>query len=243
MFGGSLSETHAQKICKIMDMAVQNGAPIIGLNDSGGARIQEGVASLAGYAEVFQRNVLASGVVPQISLIMGPCAGGAVYSPAMTDFIFMVKASSYMFVTGPDVVKTVTNEIVSAEEELFSEDVEMVYAPAEMGEVGVSPKHTPLITKLKPGDVRAQISKDEMKTFYVSGGILEIQPNEVTILSDTAIREDDLDEERALEAERQAKEAMKNSSSEIDSSKARTELLQAAAQLRLIKKLRSNTKK
>ncbi len=98
-------------------------------------------------------------------------------------------------------------EIVSAEEELFSEDVEMVYAPAEMGEVGVSPKHTPLITKLKPGDVRAQISKDEMKTFYVSGGILEIQPNEVTILSDTAIREDDLDEERALEAERQAKEA------------------------------------
>ena len=100
-------------------------------------------------------------------------------------------------------------EIVSAEEELFSEDVEMVYAPAEMGEVGVSPKHTPLITKLKPGDVRAQISKDEMKTFYVSGGILEIQPNEVTILSDTAIREDDLDEERALEAERQAKEAMK----------------------------------
>ena len=116
VYGGSLSETHAQKICKIMDMAVQNGAPIIGLNDSGGARIQEGVASLAGYAEVFQRNVLASGVVPQISVIMGPCAGGAVYSPAMTDFIFMVKASSYMFVTGPDVVKTVTNEIVSAEE-------------------------------------------------------------------------------------------------------------------------------
>ena len=116
VFGGSLSETHAQKICKIMDMAVQNGAPIIGLNDSGGARIQEGVASLAGYAEVFQRNVLASGVVPQISLIMGPCAGGAVYSPAMTDFIFMVKDSSYMFVTGPDVVKTVTNEAVSAEE-------------------------------------------------------------------------------------------------------------------------------
>ena len=116
VFGGSLSETHAQKICKIMDMAVQNGAPVIGLNDSGGARIQEGVASLAGYAEVFQRNVLASGVVPQISVIMGPCAGGAVYSPAMTDFIFMVKDSSYMFVTGPDVVKTVTNEIVSAEE-------------------------------------------------------------------------------------------------------------------------------
>ena len=116
VFGGSLSETHAQKVCKIMDMAVQNGAPIIGLNDSGGARIQEGVASLAGYAEVFQRNILASGVVPQISVIMGPCAGGAVYSPAMTDFIFMVKDSSYMFVTGPDVVKTVTNEVISAEE-------------------------------------------------------------------------------------------------------------------------------
>ncbi|KAF0675421.1 acyl-CoA carboxylase subunit beta [Profundibacterium mesophilum] len=116
VLGGSLSETHAKKICKIMDMAMQNGAPVIGLNDSGGARIQEGVASLAGYAEVFQRNVLASGVVPQISVIMGPCAGGAVYSPAMTDFIFMVKDSSYMFVTGPDVVKTVTNEVVTAEE-------------------------------------------------------------------------------------------------------------------------------
>ena len=116
VFGGSLSETHAQKICKIMDMAMQNGAPLIGLNDSGGARIQEGVASLAGYAEVFQRNVMASGVIPQISVIMGPCAGGAVYSPAMTDFIFMVKNSSYMFVTGPDVVKTVTNEVVTAEE-------------------------------------------------------------------------------------------------------------------------------
>jgi propionyl-CoA carboxylase beta chain len=116
VFGGSLSETHAQKICKIMDMAVRNGAPVIGLNDSGGARIQEGVASLAGYAEVFRRNVEASGVIPQISVIMGPCAGGAVYSPAMTDFIFMVRDSSYMFVTGPDVVKTVTNEIVTAEE-------------------------------------------------------------------------------------------------------------------------------
>ena len=116
VFGGSLSETHAQKICKIMDMAIQNGAPVIGINDSGGARIQEGVASLAGYAEVFQRNIEASGVIPQISLIMGPCAGGAVYSPAMTDFIFMVKDSSYMFVTGPDVVKTVTNEVVTAEE-------------------------------------------------------------------------------------------------------------------------------
>ncbi|MEJ2021396.1 MAG: acyl-CoA carboxylase subunit beta [Maritimibacter sp.] len=116
VFGGSLSETHAEKICKIMDMAMQNGAPVIGLNDSGGARIQEGVDSLAGYAEVFQKNIMASGVVPQISVIMGPCAGGAVYSPAMTDFIFMVRDSSYMFVTGPDVVKTVTNEVVTAEE-------------------------------------------------------------------------------------------------------------------------------
>jgi len=116
VLGGSLSETHARKICKIMDMAVKNGAPVIGLNDSGGARIQEGVDSLAGYADVFKRNVDASGVVPQISVIMGPCAGGAVYSPAMTDFIFMVRDTSYMFVTGPDVVKTVTNEIVTAEE-------------------------------------------------------------------------------------------------------------------------------
>jgi len=116
VFGGSLSETHAQKICKVMDMSIRNGAPLIGLNDSGGARIQEGVASLAGYADVFLRNVQASGVVPQISVIMGPCAGGAVYSPAMTDFIFMVEDSSYMFVTGPDVVKTVTNEVVTAEE-------------------------------------------------------------------------------------------------------------------------------
>jgi len=116
VFGGSLSEAHAEKICKIMDHALKVGAPVIGLNDSGGARIQEGVASLAGYAEVFQRNVTASGVVPQISLIMGPCAGGAVYSPAMTDFIFMVKDSSYMFVTGPDVVKTVTHETVTAEQ-------------------------------------------------------------------------------------------------------------------------------
>ncbi len=116
VFGGSLSEAHAGKICKVMDHAMKTGAPVIGLNDSGGARIQEGVDSLAGYAEVFQRNVLASGVVPQISLVMGPCAGGAVYSPAMTDFIFMVKGSSYMFVTGPDVVKTVTHEQVSHEE-------------------------------------------------------------------------------------------------------------------------------
>jgi len=116
VLGGSVSETHGKKICKIMDMAMQNGAPVIGLNDSGGARIQEGVSSLAAYGDVFQRNIDASGVVPQISVIMGPCAGGAVYSPAMTDFIFMVKDSSYMFVTGPDVVKTVTNEHVTAEE-------------------------------------------------------------------------------------------------------------------------------
>lgn len=115
VFGGSLSEAHAEKICKIMDKAMTVGAPIIGINDSGGARIQEGVASLGGYAEVFQRNVLASGVIPQISLIMGPCAGGAVYSPAITDFILMVEDTSYMFVTGPDVVKTVTHEEVSAE--------------------------------------------------------------------------------------------------------------------------------
>ena len=115
VFGGSLSEAHAEKICKVMDQAMKVGAPIIGISDSGGARIQEGVASLGGYAEVFQRNVLASGVVPQISLIMGPCAGGAVYSPAITDFIFMVENSSYMFVTGPDVVKTVTHEEVTFE--------------------------------------------------------------------------------------------------------------------------------
>ena len=143
VFGGSLSETHAKKICKIMDMAMRNGAPVIGINDSGGARIQEGVASLGGYADVFQMNTLASGVVPQISMIMGPCAGGAVYSPAMTDFIFMVRDTSYMYVTGPDVVKTVTNEIVSHEElggasthtkkssvadEAFDNDVEAVCA-------------------------------------------------------------------------------------------------------------------
>ena len=106
VFGGSLSETNAQKICKIMDLAMRSGAPVIGLNDSGGARIQEGVASLAGYADIFLRNTLASGVIPQISAIMGPCAGGAVYSPAITDFIFMTRDTSYMFVTGPDVIKT-----------------------------------------------------------------------------------------------------------------------------------------
>lgn len=116
VFGGALSEAHAEKICKVMDQAMKVGAPVIGLNDSGGARIQEGVASLGGYADVFQRNVLASGVIPQISMVMGPCAGGAVYSPAMTDFIFMVKDSSYMFVTGPEVVKTVTHEEITAED-------------------------------------------------------------------------------------------------------------------------------
>src|SRR5512139_916091 len=116
VFGGSLSETHAQKITKLQDMAMKARAPIIGLYDAGGARIQEGVAALAGYSYVFRRNVIASGVIPQISVIMGPCAGGDVYSPAMTDFIFMVKNTSYMFVTGPEVVKTVTNEVVTAEE-------------------------------------------------------------------------------------------------------------------------------
>jgi len=116
VFGGSLGEVHAAKICKVMDMALKNGAPLIGLNDSGGARIQEGVISLGGYADIFLRNTLASGVIPQLSVIMGPCAGGAVYSPALTDFIFMVRKSSYMFVTGPDVVKAVTHEDVSFED-------------------------------------------------------------------------------------------------------------------------------
>ncbi len=116
VFGGSLSETHAEKICKIMDLAMKNGAPVVGLNDSGGARIQEGVVSLGGYADIFYRNTMASGVIPQISAIMGPCAGGAVYSPAITDFILMVENTSYMFVTGPNVVKTVTHEVVTSEE-------------------------------------------------------------------------------------------------------------------------------
>src|ERR671914_70487 len=116
VFGGSLSEAHAEKICKIMDHALRTGAPVIGLNDSGGARIQEGVVSLGGYAEIFLRNTLASGVVPQISAILGPCAGGAVYSPAITDFVYMVRGTSYMFVTGPNVVKTVTHEDVSMEQ-------------------------------------------------------------------------------------------------------------------------------
>src|SRR6202051_2221782 len=115
VFGGSLSETNALKICKVMDLALKTGAPVIGLNDSGGARIQEGVLSLGGYADIFLRNTLASGVIPQISAVMGPCAGGAVYSPAITDFIFMVANTSYMFVTGPDVIKTVTHEDVTKE--------------------------------------------------------------------------------------------------------------------------------
>src|SRR3974390_3486345 len=116
VFGGSLSEAHAEKICKIMDHAMKVGAPVIGLNDSGGARIQEGVASLAGYADIFLRNALASGVIPQISAVLGPCAGGAVYSPAITDFILMTRDTSYMFVTGPDVIKTVTHEEVTKQE-------------------------------------------------------------------------------------------------------------------------------
>src|SRR5881396_16091 len=116
VFGGSLSETHAEKICKVMDLAMKVGAPVIGLNDSGGARIQEGVVSLGGYADIFLRNTLASGVVPQVSVVLGPCAGGAVYSPAITDFVFMVRGVSYMFVTGPSVVKTVTHEEVSFDE-------------------------------------------------------------------------------------------------------------------------------
>src|SRR6059058_1678036 len=116
VFGGSLSEAHAEKICKVMDLAMQNGAPVIGLNDSGGARIQEGVVSLGGYADIFHRNVQASGVVPQLSAIMGPCAGGAVYSPAITDFILMVDRTSYMFITGPEVIRTVTHEEVTKDQ-------------------------------------------------------------------------------------------------------------------------------
>jgi F-type H+-transporting ATPase subunit epsilon len=134
--------------------------------------------------------------------------------------------------------KTMRLDIVSAEEELFSAEVQMVYAPAEMGEVGISPKHTPLLTKLKAGDVRAEISDSETKIFFISGGILEIQPNAVTILSDTAIRESDLDEDRAKKSELAAKQAMENSNSDMDLVKAKTELAQAAAQLRLIKKLK-----
>ena len=129
-------------------------------------------------------------------------------------------------------------EIVSAEEELFSDEVEMVFAPAEMGEVGITPKHTPLVTRLKPGDVRAQISETETKTFFISGGLLEIQPNVVTVLSDTAIRETDLDEERAKQAQESAKQAMANTDSDIDLAKAKAELAKAAAKLRIIKKVK-----
>ncbi len=187
VLGGSLSETHAAKICKIMDQAIKTGIPLIGLNDSGGARIQEGVASLGGYAEVFQRNVLASGVVPQISLVMGPCAGGAVYSPAITDFIFMVEGSSYMFVTGPDVVKTVTHEDLTAEElggatmhsrtsgvahGAFANDVEMLmqtralmsYLPLSNREGAPSvPCHDPID---RPSAVLDQIIPDNPNTPY-----------------------------------------------------------------------------
>ena len=181
MFGGSLSEAHAEKICKVMDQAMKVGAPVIGLNDSGGARIQEGVASLGGYADVFQRNVMASGVVPQISMIMGPCAGGAVYSPAMTDFIFMVKDSSYMFVTGPDVVKTVTHEDVTAEELggavthttrsgvadlAFENDVEALHdaAPARTTTCRSNNREKPPVRRPTPGDPadRADISLDTL---------------------------------------------------------------------------------
>jgi propionyl-CoA carboxylase beta chain len=165
IFGGSLSETHAQKICKVMDLAVRNGAPVIGLNDSGGARIQEGVASLGGYAEIFLRNTLASGVVPQISVVLGPCAGGAVYSPAITDFVFMVRGVSYMFVTGPNVVKTVTHEEVSFEglggadvhgetsgiaHSVFSSEPECLAAVREL--MGFLPSNNLDIVPAGPGD-------------------------------------------------------------------------------------------
>ena len=148
VFGGSLSETNAAKICKVMDLAVKNGAPVIGLNDSGGARIQEGVASLGGYADIFLRNTLASGVVPQISAIMGPCAGGAVYSPAITDFIFMVEETSYMFVTGPDVIKTVTHEEVTKEELGGAIDAQRRRAASATSRCPTTPPAWPLIREL-----------------------------------------------------------------------------------------------
>jgi methylmalonyl-CoA decarboxylase subunit alpha len=142
VLGGSLSETFAEKICKIMDLAMKNGAPVIGLNDSGGARIQEGIESLAGYSEIFQRNVMASGVVPQISAIFGPCAGGAVYSPALTDFVIMVKKQSYMFLTGPKVVKSVTHEDVTVEElggaDMHASRSGVSDYPAESGEDAIN---------------------------------------------------------------------------------------------------------
>ncbi|HSS63199.1 MAG TPA: acyl-CoA carboxylase subunit beta [Gammaproteobacteria bacterium] len=178
VFGGSLSEAHAEKICKVMDQAMRVGAPIIGLNDSGGARIQEGVASLGGYAEVFQRNVLASGVIPQISMIMGPCAGGAVYSPAMTDFIFMVKGSAYMFVTGPEVVKTVTHENVTHEElggamthssksgvadGAFENDIEALHSMRELMDfLPASNREAPPVRPCEDDPARAEASLDKI---------------------------------------------------------------------------------
>ncbi|MDH3315619.1 MAG: acyl-CoA carboxylase subunit beta [Gammaproteobacteria bacterium] len=178
VFGGSLSEAQAEKICKIMDQAMRVGAPIIGINDSGGARIQEGVASLGGYAEVFQRNVLASGVVPQISMIMGPCAGGAVYSPAMTDFIFMVKGSAYMFVTGPEVVKTVTHENVTHEElggavthssrsgvadGAFENDIEALHSIRELVDfLPANNREAPPIRPCKDSPGRVEVSLDKL---------------------------------------------------------------------------------
>src|SRR5512134_546191 len=159
VFGGSLSEAHARKITKLQDMALQNRAPIIGLFDAGGARIQEGVDALGGYGEVFQRNVLASGVIPQISVIMGPCAGGDVYSPAMTDFIFMVQGTSYMFVTGPDVVKTVTNETVTAE---------------ELGGASVHTTKSSIADKAFANDVEALLQMRRLIDFLPSSNLAEL---------------------------------------------------------------------
>lgn len=159
VFGGSLSETHAQKIMKIQDMALRNRAPIIGIFDAGGARIQEGVAALGGYGEVFYRNVMASGVIPQISVIMGPCAGGDVYSPAMTDFIFMVKDTSYMFVTGPDVVKTVTNETVTAE---------------ELGGASVHATKSSIADKAYDDDVQALLQMRRLVDFLPSSNVAPV---------------------------------------------------------------------
>ncbi len=179
VFGGSLSETHAQKIMKIQDMALRNRAPIIGIFDAGGARIQEGVAALGGYGEVFYRNVMASGVIPQISVIMGPCAGGDVYSPAMTDFIFMVKDTSYMFVTGPDVVKTVTNETVTAE---------------ELGGASVHATKSSIADKAYENDVEALLQMRRLIDFLPSSNVAPVpempsfdDPNRVETSLDTLV--------------------------------------------------------
>ncbi|MEM1199609.1 MAG: acyl-CoA carboxylase subunit beta [Pseudomonadota bacterium] len=179
VFGGSLSETHAQKIMKIQDMALRNRAPIIGIFDAGGARIQEGVAALGGYGEVFYRNVMASGVIPQISVIMGPCAGGDVYSPAMTDFIFMVKDTSYMFVTGPDVVKTVTNETVTAE---------------ELGGASVHATKSSIADKAYENDVEALLQMRRLVDFLPSSNVAPVpeipsfdDPNRVEASLDTIV--------------------------------------------------------